>query len=264
AQGDDRLELVAGQLAHRRVHRLAPEDTVAQRVAEIPAGEDPQPGRGQQVAAQRRGGALSIGAGDSEDGLFDEPGGELDFSDHLDGARPRLGEDRKRERDAGAGHHQIDPPQRLGNHPAQLALERQVLVVGSQHLRAARAKQLRGGVAALPQAHHQGMSSGELHLSFSEASAVSARMMETIQKRTMIFGSAQPCSSKWWWMGAMRKMRRPVRLNQNTCTITETISAKKTPWMIALSTSFFVSTASTPRPPPRASDPTSPMKTLAG
>ena len=62
----------------------------------------------------------------------------------------------------------------------------------------------------------------------------------------------------------MRKMRRPVRLNQNTWRITETISAKKTPWMTALSTSFFVSTASAPRPPPSASDPTSPMNTLAG
>ena len=31
----------------------------------------------------------------------------------------------------------------------------------------------------------------------------------TIQKRTVIFSSAQPTSSKWWWSGAMRKMRRP-------------------------------------------------------
>ena len=33
------------------------------------------------------------------------------------------------------------------------------------------------------------------HLSFSVVSARSASMNDTIQKRTMIFGSAQPCSS---------------------------------------------------------------------
>ena len=80
----------------------------------------------------------------------------------------------------------------------------------------------------------------------------------------MIFGSAHPWSSKWWWMGAIRKIRLPVRLNQNTCNMTESASAKNTPWMTALSTSFLVNTARAPRPPPRASAPTSPMKTLAG
>ena len=35
------------------------------------------------------------------------------------------------------------------------------------------------------------------YLSLIESSATSASMMETIQKRTMIFGSAHPCSSKW-------------------------------------------------------------------
>ena len=30
-----------------------------------------------------------------------------------------------------------------------------------------------------------------------------------IQKRTMIFVSDQAFISKWWWIGAIRKMRRP-------------------------------------------------------
>src|SRR5438552_10042930 len=216
------------------------------------------------MAAERGGGALPVGARDAEDRLGDEAGSQLHLPDQLDLARACLREDRDGERNAGADHHQIDPAQRVGSHAPQLAFERQLLVVRRHHLRAARPKQAGGGGAALAQAHHEGVSSGEVHLSLSDASAVSARMMEMIQKRTMIFGSAQPCSSKWWWMGAMRKIRRPVRLNQNTCSITETISAKKTPWMMALSTSFFVSTASAPRPPPRASDPTSPMNTVAG
>src|SRR5690606_27960177 len=93
---------------------------------------------------------------------------------------------------------------------------------------------------------------------------ISASRMETIQKRTMIFGSGQPLSSKWWWMGAMRKMRLPRILNEATWSITETISTRKTPWRTAEASSCFVITASVPRAPPRASAPMSPMKTLAG
>ena len=35
-----------------------------------------------------------------------------------------------------------------------------------------------------------------------------------IQKRTMIFGSGQPFFSKWWWIGAIRKMRLPRELER--------------------------------------------------
>ena len=43
------------------------------------------------------------------------------------------------------------------------------------------------------------------------ASPASTSTTVMIQKRTITFGSAQPLSSKWWWIGAMRKMRLPVR-----------------------------------------------------
>ena len=33
-----------------------------------------------------------------------------------------------------------------------------------------------------------------------------------IQKRMTMVGSCQPCFSKWWWSGAMRKTRLPVSL----------------------------------------------------
>ena len=33
-------------------------------------------------------------------------------------------------------------------------------------------------------------------------------MPATIQKRMTTVVSGQPTSSKWWWIGAMRKMRR--------------------------------------------------------
>src|SRR5262249_61869578 len=43
--------------------------------------------------------------------------------------------------------------------------------------------------------------------SFRVESASRAHTTDTIQKRTMICGSGHPSSSKWWWMGAIRKMR---------------------------------------------------------
>ena len=91
-----------------------------------------------------------------------------------------------------------------------------------------------------------------------------ASMMEMIQKRTMTLGSGQPFFSKWWWIGAIRKMRLPVSLNEVTCVMTLTASTTKMPPSITESSSFLVQIASMPMPPPSASEPTSPMKTWAG
>ena len=51
----------------------------------------------------------------------------------------------------------------------------------------------------------------------------------TIQKRTMIFVSDHAFISKWWWSGAIRKIRRPQYLNETTCSITESASITKMP-----------------------------------
>ena len=45
------------------------------------------------------------------------------------------------------------------------------------------------------------------HRIFSVLIASSARMIDMIQNRTMTLGSAHPFSSKWWWSGAIRKIR---------------------------------------------------------
>ena len=50
------------------------------------------------------------------------------------------------------------------------------------------------------------------HRSFSVLSPASASTKLTIQKRMTMVGSDQPICSKWWWIGAIRKMRLPVRL----------------------------------------------------
>ena len=49
--------------------------------------------------------------------------------------------------------------------------------------------------------------------SFKVARPSMASMTAMIQKRITTVGSAQPRRSKWWWIGAIRNTRRPVRLN---------------------------------------------------
>ena len=78
------------------------------------------------------------------------------------------------------------------------------------------------------------------------------------------FVSLQPFFSKWWWSGAIRKMRLPVVLKLTTCMITLTASTMKSPPMTSEVTSVLVSTASAAKPAPRASEPVSPMKIDAG
>ena len=41
------------------------------------------------------------------------------------------------------------------------------------------------------------------------------KIAPTIQKRTMIFVSDHAFISKWWWIGAIRKTRLPVRLKRD-------------------------------------------------
>ena len=45
----------------------------------------------------------------------------------------------------------------------------------------------------------------------------------------MIFVSDHAFISKWWWIGAIRKMRLPHYLNEITCSITESASITKMP-----------------------------------
>jgi len=45
---------------------------------------------------------------------------------------------------------------------------------------------------------------------FSVANATSAHMIPMIQNRMITLLSCHPICSKWWWSGAMRKIRRPL------------------------------------------------------
>src|SRR5207247_8332485 len=94
-----------------------------------------------------------------------------------------------------------------------------------------------------------------------DSSASSAPAME---KRSTTRDSGQPISSKWWWSGDMRRMRRPVSLNEATWSITDSASATNTPPTSTSQNSRLMSTATTPSAPPSASEPVSPMNTYAG
>src|SRR5689334_11900806 len=85
-----------------------------------------------------------------------------------------------------------------------------------------------------------------------------------IQKRMTTVGSDQPRCSKWWWIGAIRKTRLPVRLNTATWMTTLSASSTNRPPMIARTNSCLVATAIVPSAPPSARLPVSPMKTVAG
>src|SRR5207302_4653440 len=177
----------------------------AQRIAQASPDEGAQSGGLEQMPAERGGGALSVGAGDSEDGLVDVAGRQLDLPEDGQALRARLDEDAQRGRHSGAHHHQVDASERLGRdgaHFAQAELLQHLaqlggrLVIGGDDARAFERKQPRRGHPALAQPYHESALALELHLSFSEASAINESMIDAIQKRTMIFGSAQPSSSK--------------------------------------------------------------------
>ena len=80
----------------------------------------------------------------------------------------------------------------------------------------------------------------------------------------MTRGSGQPLSSKWWWIGAIRKMRLPVSLKLATCIITDSVSMTKMPPITSSTASWRTITAMVPSAAPSASAPMSPMNTIAG
>src|SRR3954447_13229096 len=56
----------------------------------------------------------------------------------------------------------------------------------------------------------EGLGCDHLSLSVLRPARASTKLM--IQKRITTVGSDQPRCSKWWWMGAIKKTRLPVRL----------------------------------------------------
>src|SRR5947209_4390925 len=72
---------------------------------------------------------------------------------------------------------------------------------------------------------------------------MAAQATATIQKRRMIFVSDHPWSSKWWWIGAIRKTRLRKTWNEKTWMRTERASMTKIPPSSTSRTSVWVMTA---------------------
>src|SRR5438128_1883035 len=93
---------------------------------------------------------------------------------------------------------------------------RQAIIVPCQYLRAARQERPHRRRARSGEAQHRvflaGEGLGRDHRSFSVARPASASTKLMIQKRITTVGSDQPRCSKWWWIGAIRNTRFPVRL----------------------------------------------------
>ena len=70
------------------------------------------------------------------------------------------------------------------------------------------------------------------HLIFKLLNATRTSIMDIIQNRITIFGSFQPLSSKWWWMGAILNTLFFLSLYDPTCRITENTSIMNTPPMM--------------------------------
>ncbi len=90
-------------------------------------------------------------------------------------------------------------------------------------------------------------------------------MPQMIQNRITTVCSAQPTISKWWCSGAILNRRLPpVSLKKPTCRITDSVMSTNMPPRITTSSSVRVRIARPATAPPRASEPESPMKILAG
>ena len=214
AQPVDPLELEGGELGHHDRGALAGEDVLAERRAEVAADEGGAVG-GEELAGEGGGGRLAVGAGDGHQRhAGEEAGGELDLAPDRDAGGPGGAQDGEAERHAGRDHHEVGAGEVALVVAAQGAADRGAAQGGEGGLqggggpgvgdgdgRPLAEAEPRRGQAAPRQADHGDLLALELretrhgYLSLMERRATRASMTETIQKRTMIFGSAQPLSS---------------------------------------------------------------------
>src|SRR5438270_3835613 len=164
-------------------------------------------------------------------------------------------------------HHRAvlgGPPPR----PGEEFFPRFIFGVPCRHFGPAREQRLDRRQPRPSQAVHgvplAGEGPGGDHLSFSVARPASASTKLMIQKRITTVGSDQPRCSKWWWIGAIRNTRLPVRLYTRTWMTTLSASTTNRPPTIARTNSWCVATETAPSAPPSARLPVSPMNTAAG
>ena len=226
AETADGLKLEAAHFHH--VHRLVGSalHQSNERGADVAPHLRPAARLRENAAQQRGGGGLSVRTSDRNHRPAQEAPSQLQLADDLDSLPPRFLEHRQVERNAGAGHDEFRAQEgglavaaAFNSNPSGAQLGRRCghFFFGAQlagrHLRSVRRQELRRGHTRTSQANHHRPFARQFHRlrhrSFSVLNENSAKTRATIQKRMMIFDSAQPFSSKWWCSGAIRKMRFP-------------------------------------------------------
>jgi hypothetical protein len=107
----DVLELKGRELAHDPRSRIDRTDEGGQRAADVPGDLDRHPGGSEHGAEQLARGGLSVGSGDAENRVRQEPCAELDLAPDRDRVRARAGDESRLPRDARALDDEIGPLQ---------------------------------------------------------------------------------------------------------------------------------------------------------
>ena len=213
----DLLELEAAGLHHvervrRRVAHLGAEGS-----ADIAADRHLESRRLQHPAGQRRRRRFALGAGDGDDAAEEPARRKLDLRDHRHAAPARGLHRRLLRRHAGAEDDEIGGREGLRPVAPQLQLHAESCQrlgfrclaprVGKRHVRAPAGEQLRGGQAASRGSRDGDAFAGDVECqiprhesvqrSLSVARLNNAKMIPTMTKRVITFGSLHPLSSKW-------------------------------------------------------------------
>ena len=177
---------------------------------------------------QQRGRGLAVRSGDADDriALLEQAIGELHLGPHGDAGRACGLDDRGFFRDAGALDEQIGTREQLGIVAAghrfdawrRLPCIRAAIGEQDVQVRGTAPERLRRRDAGADRPEHDDAARAGEHgihqvywsnRRYASTNADPASSAAMIQKRTMIFVSDQAFISKWWWIGAIRKTRRP-------------------------------------------------------
>jgi len=200
------LELEAAHLDYCPVVLLGAAGVADEGGADVSADKDSPAALPQDVADERRGRGLPVGAGDGDEGRAEKASREFQLAEDRDARLRRRGKDGIRRRHAGGGNDEVYPRKNLrivrgGLHPRQRRGGQGLGIhVRSRHFCPPAEEKLRRGQPRFGQPDDGDVLSLQFHncayLNFRVLRATRARRMEMIQKRTMTFGSAQPFSSK--------------------------------------------------------------------
>ena len=184
----------------------------------------PEPGVLEDPVGEGRRRRLAVRAGDADDPAPEEEVGQLDLREDGD-AFVAGGPDLRDRRDARAGDDEVGPEERL--RPVAPGLEDDAALFERPELRperlgrllvadpdagAAVEQEAAESLAGPLEADDENVLVPKLHgyLNFRVDRLKRAKMMPRIQKRMTTRLSGQPESSKWWWSGAILKMRLPL------------------------------------------------------